>query len=135
MTKHEVFKDLMVGITPTGSRHICNPPPMNTDDDYLVCCRDKAHREEVVKRLLENGFEHDAGESYDGRELDGMFSSFRKGELNYIVTDDHEFARRHFHATHICRELNLKEKHDRIMVFRAFLYGELIPGTIALAAP
>ena len=112
-------------VVQTGSRAICNPPPQDTDDDYLVYQDIPFANQggEIEIFLDANGFMPET-EEYEGDET--MFSSWRRGKLNIILTDSHSFAQRHIAATKVCRELNLLEKAQRIMVFQAVLYGEFI---------
>ena len=109
----------------TGSRAICNPPPQDTDDDYLVYQDIPfANQDGDIESFLDkNGFKSET-EEYEGDET--LFSSWRRGKLNIILTTDHGFAQKHIAATKVCRELNLLEKSQRIMVFQAVLYGEFI---------
>lgn len=49
--------------------------------------------------------------------------SWRKGKLNFIVTKNEDFIRKHKLATYVCKSLNLLNKKHRILVFQAILYG------------
>ena len=77
---------LVVATSQTGSRAICNPAPTNTDEDHVVftthagAFRDAACAAGWVPTL----------ESAAGT----LFDSYRKGELNLIVTENPAFYKR-----------------------------------------
>lgn len=101
---------------PVGSRVTCDPAPTDTDIDVLV--RVKIRRPDAVAAL---GFDLDSsGKHYEPSE--GQFNSWRRGNLNLIVTDDREFYDRFALATHLAKAFNLLEKRDRIALFQAVLY-------------
>jgi hypothetical protein len=115
--KIEDFAELF----PTGSRVICDPPPMDTDEDWLVVIKDPATSRRVNEFLLESGFTPTLGDNYaDLTE----FRSWKKGDLNYIVTADQEVARKYRLATQVAKHLNLQKKIDRIVVFHAIIRGK-----------
>lgn len=129
MTFHSDFLiGLGVEITPCGSRVTCDPPPTDTDADYLVLLPPGVTaRDRVLRYLSSEGYAQDVGRNYDGRgqdhALDDGFASFRKGEVNLIVTQNADFARRHKEATALCTKLNLMTKPARVAVFQKILYG------------
>lgn len=103
----------------TGSRFICNPPVMDTDEDYaLLATNDKY--DNTRKLLIKLGYQTNS-EEYDGQ--DGGFESWKKGNINFILTKCSKFFIRHGTATQLCKELNLLKKEDRILVFHTILYG------------
>lgn len=107
--------------SPCGSRVTCAPPPMNTDADYLVVLpNDDAEISAAVGILADAGFEWEGSEHYQ-MELN-TFMSFRREDVNLIVTRSAGFAERHKLATAVCKSLNLLEKKDRIVIFQAILY-------------
>jgi hypothetical protein len=94
---------------------------MNTDDDYLVELPWSFWGYGHIHSLLdEAGFRKD-GKEYGGRK--GQFESWRRNEVNLILTADQKFAAKHRAATHVCKSLNLLDKGDRVRVFQAVLYG------------
>jgi hypothetical protein len=107
-------------IVKVGSRVTCNPPPTDTDEDYLVYVDDL---NESVRALLGIGFEYSSTpeqtEKYMSMGSPGCFTSLWFGDLNYIVTSDALFFERFLTATHVCKKLNLMNKEDRILVFSA----------------
>lgn len=107
-------------VVPVGSRITCNPPPMDTDEDFLVLVEDK---EAAIKGLRSLGFEYSADPvklaEYErlNETSQWSFTSLFFGDVNYIVTDSPFFFERFLTATHICKTLNLLNKADRILVF------------------
>ena len=106
-------------VWPTGSRYICSPPVLTTDDDYVV--------------LVEAGWEPELTEkgfTYTPTELQyvsmGSFVSLRKGDINYIVTQSQVFFDRFRAATELAKSLNLSDKNERVALFRSVLYGEAL---------
>lgn len=105
----------------TGSQVTCNPPPGDASDvDYLVYTSKSLDK--LLKYLEENSFEVEGSPEYDIHN--SQFASFRKGKVNLIVTNSIDFCMNHRLATEVCKKLNLLEKSDRIMVFKAILYKE-----------
>ena len=108
-------------VVKVGSRVTCNPPPTDTDEDYIVYVKDVSV---AVSGLLAMGFERSSTPEQIERYMSmgsGIFSftSLWFGDLNYIVTDDWLFFERFLTATHVCKALNLMRKEDRILVFGA----------------
>lgn len=113
---------------PTGSRFICDPPVLDTDDDWVILVEDLEYAKYKAARLDW----HSDGSGYyregiDHEEL-GPFVSMRhsEGNSNYIFTDDAEFYDRYVAATLLAKKHNLLNKADRIQLFHAVLYGEYI---------
>lgn len=102
---------------PTGSRVICNPPVMNTDEDWFVYVPE---REDVDILLLESGFMPiEGGKDYSA------FMSYRKGIWNVSVTDDPDLYQRSCVATILATRFNLLVKQDRVDLFNAIQFGAL----------
>lgn len=122
MTIFEQLRELGCAVDPCGSRVTCRPAPMNTDEDWLVDIHWSFWSKAAAVRsvLVDHGFRKE-GKTYEGQGQ--AFESWRKGEVNLIVTPDAEFARKHRLATHVCKKLNLLNKEDRVLVFQAILYG------------
>lgn len=115
------FETILIDSLHTGSRVICNPAPTDTDDDWIILVGEGG--EKFVKSELEkDGFE--LGGSFDQDESGGDFYSYKKGDLNIILTTDEDFIQNSRRATLLCRELNLLKKEDRITVFRAIREDE-----------
>lgn len=105
------FKDTVLKSYPTGSRYICNPPVMDTDKDTVFLVNGFY---DFAQMLRDDGWE-DCGIQYEGI---GEFQAFRKGEDNYIVTEDPEFFKCYVKATEAAKALNLLNKDDRITLFQ-----------------
>ena len=108
---------------PTGSFYICNPQVLNTDKDYIVLVKDLNTSQ---PKLQELGYVPSVSDSdeYD-LETEGGFMCYRKDDINLIVTEDEKFFDKFWEATCVAKQLNLKEKHDRIYLFKYVLYGTL----------
>jgi hypothetical protein len=113
-------------ISPAGSRYTNGA---GHDQDYLVEVPDD-NRQLLDINLLDAGWTPESGQ-LDYRPEQGEehpFDSWRKGELNLIVTTDHKYAQRHRLATAVLKQIKLPEKNDRIYVMYAILYGDLWSG-------
>ena len=103
----------------TGSRVICNPPVLDTDEDWFVYVFE---REDVDQLLIESGFMPVVGtKDYS------QFVSYRKGIWNISVTDDSDLYVRSCVATELATRFNLLNKQDRVDLFNAIQFGTLKP--------
>ena len=114
--------------TMVGSRATCNPPPTQTDIDYLILIRESVSMATFARQLRADGFSLDTGGEYMGPESvpnqeESHFYSFRKGDLNLIVTKELDFHSRFLSATLLAKRFNLMKKVDRIALFRVILYN------------
>jgi hypothetical protein len=101
-------------MVPVGSRRTCNPPPTDTDDDYLVLCED---RNQTAKSLEELGFEPPENiEEYIALHACN-FISLRFGKLNFIVTDDVQWFDKFLTASYFAKKYNVTDKKDRMELF------------------
>lgn len=115
------LSQIAISITPVGSRVTCDPPPTDTDEDWLILIK-QSTMEKCLSLLSKEGFALDnPNEHY--RPEEGKFNSWRKGDTNLIVTRDWEFHRRFLAATHVAKVLNVMKKQDRVTLFQAVLYG------------
>jgi hypothetical protein len=107
-----------------GSRVTCQPPPMDTDADWLVLV-EPGNLTKFINTLLDEGYE--LGGSHPGNEVclpaESGFSSFKKGIVNIILTEDLVFYTKFLAATHLAARFNLLKKEDRVALFQAVLYG------------
>lgn len=106
----------LVSWHPTGSRFICDPPPMDTDEDTMILVEEGA-LEYAVNDLKNQSWE------MGGSEVPGNPSrwiSFRKDFYNFIVTDSKTFYDQMVAATMEAKRLNLLKKEDRVALFRTF---------------
>jgi hypothetical protein len=124
MTKlsESALEEFVEKVEPTGSRVICNPPPMDTDEDFLVKLKPNVSLKFFEQQMQFEGFEGSSGDMYDLDET--IFVSLRKEEANLIVTTDQEFFDKMVVATAVAKRLNVMKKSDRIMLFNAIVRGE-----------
>lgn len=110
----------------TGSRVICNPPPTDTDQDFL-CLVDWDRLEDADQLLCSNGFEVGGSEILPPAEIAleeyGTFFSYKKGDINYILTCSEEFFDKMMEATRQAKALNLMDKQARIDLFQRVVYN------------
>lgn len=98
----------------TGSRYICNPPVMDTDDDVLALVEQYPNSEE----MMELGWTidgEDSALSYAG----GDILSMRMGTKNVIMTTSKHTYLSKVAATELAKILNLQNKKDRIKLFES----------------
>lgn len=111
-----------------GSRATCNPPPTNTDRDYLILLHGRVTMADFSRQMKIDGFKLDKGGTYMGPESvpnreASPFYSFSKGDLNLIVTRSYIFRNKFWKATALAKQFNLMKKVDRITLFQYVLYG------------
>lgn len=118
-----------ISIYPTGSKYICNPPVLNTDEDYLVLVEDfnstyfsleSSEWEDCLPLDTEEG----AANYRDEKEYGILWHSFRKDNLNIIFTADKNWYFACVAATELCKSWNILEKDKRIRIFRNLKYKE-----------
>lgn len=100
---------------PTGSRVICTPPVMETDDDWLVFVP-----EELAQ--MSNDFLQNAGATNSAEQEhypDGVV--WWLGTLNIIVLFDHDIYYRWVAATYYAKQMNLLTKEARKEFFGAMI--------------
>lgn len=118
-------------IAHTGSREICNPPPMDTDDDWLVLIAPEDKEDFLSFFEIGTISEGDRIQGPSGWEIGGSeppgeeseFKSLKKGEFNIIMTTDPSYFKYFEAATTVAKKLNLLDKRDRIMLFAAVMQG------------
>lgn len=121
------IKALCLDLRPVGSRVTCDPPPTDTDADYLVlvdCLEYKAFE----ATLFTNGFVLDGSMILaTGCETGDpdTFQSFSRDKDNLIVTSNADFWEAFLAATSVAKRLNLLNKEDRIALFQAVLYSTI----------
>lgn len=120
------YRKFIKEVVPVGSRITCNPPPTDTDEDFLVLTTDF---QSLVEDLMEDGYEVCGEEDYvmpieEHGECDfNFFQSFRKGDINLIVTESKYFFNKFVRATKIAKKANLLEKENRVVLFQHYLYN------------
>lgn len=118
----------------TGSRVICDPPPTDTDEDYILLIP-VAELGPLATHLLIEGYTKGGSlESFEGSpyllpeheynsdgsvKTEGLFQSWKKGELNIILTANEQYFDDFIRATFLARALNLTDKEDRVTLFKA----------------
>lgn len=114
----EDLKGLYLEALLTGSRVMCNPPVLATDLDVVLLVERSG---DVIRTIEDLGYTLTADTTY-GATLD-EFVTFRKGDVNLIVTCDVEGFRRWGLATRWCTEMNLQSKADRAAFFTLVRYA------------
>lgn len=107
----------------TGSRVICNPPPIDTDLDVVVLVKDLY---EFVDDSQKRGWDigGSRGPNFEpGFFEDCDFCSITSGTLNLICTQRPEWYERFVAASVVATRLNLMHKCCRITLFSAFRYN------------
>lgn len=130
----------------TGSRVICNPPVMDTDDDYLLLI-EAGHQWRIIEALLQEGFIRggslETTEShplmmspdYEYRDMGEVFQSYKKTThdifgfappytLNIILTADESYFDNFYYATVAAKRLNLLNKADRVALFNGVCFDD-----------
>ena len=115
-----------------GSRVTCNPPPLDTDQDVLVEVQ-SCNRIAMEEQMRQEGYVFEGSTPTDvaaglGDVMDPqrVFTSMRKGSMNYILTSDPDFYQRFTAATELAKKFNVLAKADRIAMFQAVLYGNVV---------
>lgn len=141
--KTDLWKEMAVSFLHTGSRVICTPAPKGSDDDWLV----KVDPERVDKyeaMLAATGFNRGGSFYYDKHKLQSLlefppfeksdtekelkelrercFHSWKRDDLNVIVTISPEYFANFVKATSLARMLNIQDKPRRIMLFECVCY-------------
>lgn len=114
-----ILEEYIEKLEPTGSRVICNPPPTDTDEDWMVLLKPNISLKFFQQQMEFEGFDGSNMETYDVDE--SLFLSLRKEEENLIVTNNEEFYNNMMLATAVAKNLNLLEKKDRITLFNAIV--------------
>lgn len=120
--KPEFLEKIAVETTPVGSRVTCDPPPTDTDEDWLILVRER-DVSTATYMLESNGFQLDnPNERY--RPEQSTFNSWRgPNNTNLIVTFDANWHHRFLTATKLAKRFNLMTKNERVSLFQAVLYG------------
>jgi hypothetical protein len=111
------LSDAFVEWHPVGSRYICDPAPMDTDVDF-ICLTENAMRSEAM--LIGAGWQENGSRLPDN--INQNFISYKKGEVNLVVTPSHKFYSAFLEASNFCRKLNVMEKSDRQRIHVLFFF-------------
>lgn len=110
----DIIKKYILKIEPTGSNYVCNPPVTDTDKDYIILPV-KGEFDNLIVSLQDDDWKS------DGTYEDSNFVSLKKrlgGTLiNLIIIRSEVEFDAYVYATKIAKELNLREKDDRINLF------------------
>lgn len=101
----------------TGSTIICSPPVTNTDEDWMFYTKDMSNFQWY---LMENGFKQGGSKGEQS-----YWSSWKKGKLNFLLTDDIDYYDKFETATKVATKLNLKDKSQRVTLFNYVMNGEV----------
>ena len=99
-----------------GSTFTCTPPPTDTDTDILCLVASKEHIISVLGALLTQGWEIDGDYG-----LSSHFTSYRKGNINLIVTKAPEFYELFIKARDVCKLLNIMDKKLRCKIHKIIM--------------
>jgi len=112
------WRPLAIAFDHVGSRVTCNPPPTDTDDDWL--CLD-TFSGDVEAFLVEAGYTVCGNPDQYGED---EFVAYRKGDENVIIVNT-EYAYNSFMlATRLAKRFNLLIKDDRKALFQAIMNGD-----------
>ena len=115
----------IIACAPTGSKYICNPPVLNTDEDYAVLVNNLTV---YAQSLLDDGWDVlIAFDDYRPPNGGHRFFSARKGEMNLIVFDQKDGYDWMVKATELAKRFNLTDKADRVALFDAIRGGRVKP--------
>jgi hypothetical protein len=115
----ELSKHGVAEIHPTGSKYICNPPVLTTDEDYYAWAIDPTS---AIGNLLADGWTPCAGQEYE----DDEFYALRKGAYNLIMLFKPSDYTTHVQTTELAKRFNLTNKQDRIDLFELVRNGQYV---------
>jgi hypothetical protein len=119
----EAIRKTAIFVRSVGSRVTCDPPPMDTDQDFLVLLPRSGNIRDLLPAdewELDGSFIND---EINRTEPEHRFTSYSREFVNLIVTFSPVFAQRFLAASSVAKRLNLLKKEDRIALFQAVLYG------------
>jgi hypothetical protein len=117
------IRTIAIRIEAVGSRVTCNPPPVDTNADYLVLIGTWTALVAVVGRhsAIQGG--SNANRKGPFRSTKGDFESFRLGQVNVIPATSTDFYDKFMAASDIAKRFNLLNKVDRVVLFDAVMFG------------
>lgn len=113
---------------PTGSRVICNPPILDTDEDWLVFVPESV-QSKAIDWLVNHGAEYPGDQEH---YPDGV--CFHLGSLNPILIWDWTHYYKWVAATWIVQKLNPQSKEERTHYFAALVDGSIAVDKLKLPA-
>lgn len=111
--------DTVISYHPTGSRYICNPPVIDTDEDWVVLVKSEMYPEFADHLEVNNFWQSNAG--YSRTDFISYRSILNNDNRNIIVTFDPEWYQLFVEATEIAKDENLLHKVDRIALFELIM--------------
>ena len=119
----------IIGFIRSGSSYICDPPVEDTDEDFVLYAN---NRDKVKKQLESLGYtfsdkdveKYKAG-TPDPFAMHNNFDAYRHPDNKHnliVVSNAADFLKWKV-ATLVAKELNLKDKNHRIILFRAIRSG------------
>ena len=122
---------IALSVFATGSAVTCDPPVLDTDEDWLVLV--EHHDRETIASMLRTGWAPcclPGADEYNAEAGHWTFTAWRKGRINLIVTDDQAIYLRSCGATLLAKHLNLLDKQDRVALFRAIKFEDHYNGVM-----
>jgi hypothetical protein len=123
------WQELVGQYHPTGSRYICSPPVMDTDEDWICLTKIKGNhnlpwkeyenKQTLKEQLIQIGFEGGGSEAPHWETISLKRNSVNEGLVNLIITDDEWEYNKWVIASKLAKRFNLTNKEDRIAVFEA----------------
>jgi len=119
----------VLGWQATGSGYICNPPVLDTDQDFVLYSVDLRTARKELEALgytysVKDVEKYKLGKT-DPFQMYNSFDAYRHPENNHnliVVNKATDFTRWKV-ATLVAKELNITDKALRIMLFRAIRSG------------
>lgn len=122
----------VLGWQATGSSFICNPPVLDTDQDFVLFTATPYNTRKELEALGytysskdAEKYKLDETEVADPFQTYNSFDAYRHPDNNHnliVVNKAIDFTRWKV-ATLVAKELNLKDKATRVMLFRAIRSG------------
>lgn len=111
----DIIKKYILKIEPTGSNYICNPPVTDTDKDYLILPVEGEFDNLIVSLQDDDWKAHHKG--YEDSNFISLKKRLGATLINLIIIRSEVEFDAYVYATKIAKELNLREKDDRIKLF------------------
>ena len=123
MELKEIFEEKgVLNVALFGSRAV-GCAKENSDYDYLVLVKERPCTNSGWYDIY--GFRPDGGDPLYGEDL----SSWRKGNVNLVFTDDPDYYRVTLEASEFCKRYRVFDKADRCRVHEAFRDQQKLPTT------
>lgn len=109
----------------TGSRYICEPPVMDTDEDWVLDCSKPGQMTQADEVLKKHGFFISDLKDDDYDDINENFTAYRLGHLNIVLCNSAKFYNLFVFATELAASMNILEKGNRIKLFQGILYNKI----------